>query len=212
MLHGEAQGFLPDSKLAGYDERTDFMQVLFRKGAEFEAAVVAHLRTLSDVVTVCASRADIQNLMTALLTFELMCEGAPIIHQGALRHAATRTYGAPDLLVRADVLATLFPDALDAAEARIGAPDIGGRWHYRVVDIKFTTLHLNAAGFVGNQGSGPAYKAQMHIYGRALAALQGYAPPLAYLLGRGWEQKVKGDAAPGHELHGAARPVATRRS
>ena len=51
-LYGEANGFQKDSDLAGYDIRTDFTQFIFRKGSEFEAAVLAHLRTLTSVVTV----------------------------------------------------------------------------------------------------------------------------------------------------------------
>ena len=41
---------------------------------------------------------------------------------------------------------------------------------------------------LGNSGSARAYKAQLFIYNRALGRLQGYLPPKAYLLGRGWKQ------------------------
>jgi len=75
--------------------------------------------------------------------------------------------------------------ALSAADAAIAAPELGGEWHYVLVDAKFTTLHLSAAGQVGNGGSAPAYKGQLFIYNRALGNLQGYAPERAFLLGRG---------------------------
>ena len=48
--HGEAQGFKRDDKVT-FDERTDFLTFIFRKGAEFESAVVEHLSTLTDVYT-----------------------------------------------------------------------------------------------------------------------------------------------------------------
>ena len=62
-----------------------------------------------------------------------------------------------------------------------------------MVDTKFSTLHLNAAGTeVSNGGSGPAYKAQLYIYNRMLGRLQGFEPPESYLLGRRWERTSKG--------------------
>ena len=33
---------------------------------------------------------------------------------------------------------------------------------------------------------------QLYVYNRALGRLQGYAPPTAFLLGRGWKQTVRG--------------------
>lgn len=42
-LHGEAKGFERDP----VDERTDFLEFIFRKGREFERAVVEHLRRLN---------------------------------------------------------------------------------------------------------------------------------------------------------------------
>ena len=70
-------------------------------------------------------------------------------------------------------------------------PDLGANdWHYLVVDTKFTTLHLNASGTeLANDGSAPAYKAQVYIYNRMLGRLQGFEPPKSYLLGRGWQRR-----------------------
>ena len=77
-------------------------------------------------------------------------------------------------------------------------------WRYVVVDAKFTTLHLFAEtapgrkprkgsrpGEINNQGSSPAYRAQLFLYNAALARLQGCAPRRAFLLGRGWEQSKR---------------------
>ena len=67
-------------------------------------------------------------------------------------------------------------------------------WHYRVVDTKFTTLHLNTKGTeLANKGSAPAYKAQLYIYNRMLGRLQGFEPLASFLLGRGWELKSRGN-------------------
>ncbi|MYH73134.1 MAG: hypothetical protein F4153_11270 [Acidimicrobiia bacterium] len=198
--HGEAKGFVRDE----VDERTDYKQFIMRKGLEFERAVLGHLRGLG-VGTALAigdgsgGHREAQDLDLAVATFQAMDEGVAIIEQGVLWDPQHSTYGRPDLLVRSDVAASLFPGSLSQPEASIAAPGLGiGDLHYVVVDIKFITLDLLSSGGLGNStaGSNLAYKVQLHIYNRALARLQGYLPPRAFLLGRGWKQgtRASGDS------------------
>ena len=191
--YGEEHGFERDPE----HEPTDFLHFLFGKGNAFEAAVVEHLRGLVEVRTIVpedAGREVRQDLAVAEETFAAMAEGVPIVFQGTLRDAETRTYGGPDLLVRSDVLADLFPQSFSEGDAAAAAPDLGLKdRHYRVVDIKYSTLHLAAKGELGNGGSAPAYKAQVYLYNQALGRLQGYLPPEAFVLGRGWEQTRRGE-------------------
>ena len=123
-----------------------------------------------------------------------MRQGAPIIYQPVLWDAQNLTYGSPDFLIRSDVLHHIFPTTLSEHQASVNAPDLGDDpWHYRVVDVKFTTLSLNAAGTeLANGGSATAYKAQLYVYNRMLGRLQGLEPTESYLLGRGWHFKSKG--------------------
>ncbi len=208
-LYGEQHGFQRDPSLPRYDPRTDLALFLFRQGSAFEAAVIAHLRTLTSVVTIADGPEDIRDLRKAEETFAAMVREEPVIHQGVLRDADTGTYGAPDLLVRSDELQRLFPDAITAEAASLPAPDLGsGRWHYRVVDIKFTTLGLLVDGQLDNAESAPAYKAQLFIYNRALGRLQGYLPPEAHLLGRGWRQTLKGQTYRGTNCMERLAPIA----
>lgn len=207
--HGESKGFKRDQ----VDERTDFLEFIFRKGIEFERAVVDHLRGrgVGEVRTLRAddfSRVSSRDLDLALETWNAMAKGVPIIDQGALRDPESRTHGLPDLLVRSDVLADLFPDDLSPEQAAIAAPDLDiGDRHYVVVDIKYTTLGLTAKGRLGNSGSAPAYKVQLHIYNRALGRLQGYRPPRMFLLGRSWKQTVSGQTTRGDGCMGRLGPV-----
>ncbi|MGH8542352.1 MAG: hypothetical protein ACREX3_01620 [Gammaproteobacteria bacterium] len=192
-LYGTAKGFQPDDELPRYDERCDFTRFVFRQAERFEAKVVEHLGRNPDLVTIARDPADIRSLEKALQTVEAMRAGVPVIHQGVLRDPEHRVYGAPDLLVRSDVLGELFPGSIDPDEAALPAPGLGARpWHYRVVDVKFTTLHLLAGGDLGNGGSAPAYKIQLFLYDRALARIQGTGRLTAYLLGRGWDRTVEG--------------------
>ena len=120
---------------------------------------------------------DIRDLDKAAETWNAMTQGQPLIWQAVLRDAEYQTYGAPDLLIRSDVLEDLFPGTLPAEETVISADDLGEvSWHYRIVDIKYTTLRLLANGSLGNTSSAPAYKAQLFIYNRMLGRLQGFEP------------------------------------
>ena len=155
--HGESKGFVRDVP----DGRTDFLGFVFAKGVGFEWAVVEHLRSLGvgEVRTVGGEespRGASRDLGLAVATWEAMVDGVAIIDQGVLRDPEHRTYGMPDLLVRSDVLAGLFPEALSCEDAAVAALalDIGDR-HYVVVDIKYTTLDLTVRGEVANSGFQP---------------------------------------------------------
>lgn len=181
--YGRDRGFVPDDELPGYDERTDFSRFIMRKGQEFEAAVVRYLGRRLPVVRV---EGGPQSLEGARETWEAMVSGAPLIHQAVLRNPETRTYGAADLLVRSDVLHDLFPGDLSAEEAAVPAPALGGSWHYRVIDIKYSGLHLDRHGHAATGHL--AYMVQTYLYNAALGRIQGFEAPASYLLGRGWEQ------------------------
>ena len=187
--HGRSKGFARSE----FDERTDFRGFIFRKGTEFERAVVEYLRSLGmgevrGVSGQDCERAAARDLDLALATWDAMADGVAIIDQGVLRDPEHRTYGLPDLLVRSDVLAQLFRGALSPEEATVAAPDLDIGAHYVVVDIKYTTLELRTNGKLSSSGSKLAYMTQLHIYNRALARLQGYLAPRMFLLGRGWKQ------------------------
>ena len=185
--YGESKGFHRDE----VDETTDFAAFIMGKGNDFEEAVVEYLRLGGlDVHRIGSddSHSDSQSLDLAAETWKAMTGGAEAIHQGVLRDPESRTYGRPDLLVRSDQLALLFPNQVGYSHAP--APKLGiGQAHYVVVDIKYTTLDLKADGTVGNSESKPAYKVQLYIYNMALARAQGYPPEQSFLLGRGWRDK-----------------------
>ena len=183
-LYGDAAGYKRDPEP---DPRTDFQAFIFRQGHAFEAAVVSHLAEGDRVCRMDGSPEWLRSPEACQQTFEAMQRGEPIIHQGLLRNPQARTYGAPDLLIRSDVLRRLFPDALGEEEAREGALGLGPQaWHYRVVDVKFTNLHLDKHWQA--EAGKFAYMVQTFIYNEALGRIQGYLPSSAYLLGRGWSK------------------------
>ena len=216
-LYGETNGFEKDAPL---DPRLDFLSFVKERGIEFERAVVAHLAERADLVRIAGSWSDSQNLDKVEETLAALAAGREIVHQGVLWNPASRTYGTPDFLVRSDVFDRLFPDHLEPREAERPAPGLDRPWHYLVVDAKFRTLRLSAEpkpgrkprkgsrpGEVGNDGSSPAYKAQLFVYNAALARLQGYEPTRAFLLGRRWEQTRQGFAQRGSNAMERLGPV-----
>ncbi|MFN8507145.1 MAG: hypothetical protein U0547_06215 [Dehalococcoidia bacterium] len=184
-LHGAVYGYVPDPP---GDPRCDFSAFVFEKGRAFEAGVLRHIEALARVYAVPGDGpAHSMSLAACDDTFAAMRRGEEVIYQGVLRNPANQTYGAPDFLIRSDVLHRLFPDALTGEEARIPAPALGGGpWHYRVVDVKFTNLQLDARWEAGNDHL--PYKVQVWLYNEALGRIQGYLPGHAYLLGRGWKK------------------------
>lgn len=197
-LYGEARGFVRDGQLEDYDPRTAFGPFLFEKGAAFEAAVVELLRKSCTIVRIAESARDSRDLEKVAATFSAMKDGVEVIHGAVLHDETTRTYGVPDLLVRADVLGRLFPTVYALELERAGGKGpaqssrataaLGNGHHYRVVDCKFTTLGLLKSGELDNDGSARAYKGQLFLYNRMLGATQGFLPPAAFLLGRSWRK------------------------
>jgi hypothetical protein len=183
-LYGDAKGFERDPEP---DPRTDFQAFVFRQGHAFEAAVVEYLAKRDRVCRMDGSPEWLRSMGACEQTFAAMRRGEPIIHQGLLRNPENRSYGAPDFLIRSDVLRRLFPDAISESEARHGAPGLEAQaWHYRVVDAKFNSLQFDRNWHAG--ANHLAYMVQTVIYSAALGRIQGYLPGHSYLLGRGWRK------------------------
>ena len=212
QLYAKSRDYIPRRELANYDRRLDFLEFIVERGREFEAGIFRLLQKQYEVTTVAHDYRDISNLHKAQETYETMRHGAPIIYQAVLWDAHNMNYGSPDFLIRSDVLHSLFPNSFSEKEAAVSAPDLtDSGWHYRVVDTKFTTLRLNASGSeVSNEGSGPPYKAQLYIYNRMLGRLQGFEPPEAYLLGRGWQRQQSGSSLRGSNAMELLGPVPQR--
>ena len=185
--YGRDRGFVRDDERPTFDARTDFATFVMGKGAEFEAGVLRLLADRETMVRIGDGWQDARSIERAEATIAAMRAGTPIIAQGVLRNPDNRTYGMPDLLVRSDVLARLFPDALDYEEAQQGAPGLGlDHVHYCVVDIKFHTFDLLADGSAAGDAGSLPYLIQVWLYNEALGRVAGAIPPAGYLLGRNW--------------------------
>ena len=99
-----------DTKDKKYDANLDFVQLLFRKGHEFEKKLVNHLKEKfisAKFVTVGANSADSKDPAKEQETLQHMKDGVPFILQGVLRNPDNKTYGMPDIMVRNDILSKI---------------------------------------------------------------------------------------------------------
>lgn len=188
---------------------TNFTEFIMAQGNEFESKVMEYLyHKHKDVIVDIGGNgsANSKSEVKAKDTLAAMNKGVPIIYSGVLHNPENQTYGVPDLIVRSDWLREIVKNPpIDEEEEKISASFLRDvfssdenprppKYHYRIVDIKFATLNLRADGIhILNSGSFPAYKGQLYIYTVALGRLQGYTPNSAYILGRKWTYKTKGD-------------------
>lgn len=120
---------------------------------------------------------------------ELMEKGIPMIAQAPLINDNNFTYGVADILIRSDYLSKVFKTFYKDDEINYPAPLFEGKkYHYRIIDIKWTTMTLCVDGrTLRNEGYFPAYKGQLAIYTACLESLQGYVPNYAYIMAKAWK-------------------------
>lgn len=174
---------------------TDFVTLIKNQGNDFEELILEDLmKKYNDNIIQVAESYQARDKSKMNLTLEYMKKGIPIIYQAVLHNSENKTYGCPDFLIRSDWINKIFGDGkiMNHDNEIIPAPNLNGNYHYVVLDIKCSTLHLNSDGLtLRNQGSVPAYKAQLLIYNLALGILQGYFPTRAYICGKKWQYTSK---------------------
>ena len=181
------------------DDEMSKLNIFFEMGIKFESEVIKYLRNKypDQVQRVCTSARGVHSELNNI-TFQYMKEGIPIIEQAALYNFKNKTYGVADILIRSDWINKLFDNPiLDTETEKRKAPFLNGDYHYRVIDIKWTTMYLcSNARTLRNSQRFPAYKGQMAIYNAALGLMQGFIPEEAYILTKSWN--LNGGQAEGH--------------
>ena len=168
-----------------------FNSFLSNKGIEFEKVFIRYIK--DKYPNCCIKVADYYSIKDANRTFNYMNQGIPILYSAPVYNALNHTHGNIDLLIRSDYINKLFKDTLTKEEEKIKAPNLKGNYHYRVIDIKYSTLKLASDGeHVLNCNRNPAYKSQLCIYNDAISLYQGFNPNVAYLCGRRWSYTSKG--------------------
>ena len=195
-------------QVSKFEQKTveNFTDFIMTKGCQFEVEVVKLLvaKFGHEFLHMGGTRDNALDPAMHEKTLVAMKAGVPILYSAVLQHEPSRTFGIPDLIVRSDYVERLVESNLLVWHPETPAPTLGATTHhYVIVDIKYTTIHLRADGIhLLNQGSIPAYKGQMYVYNRALAAAQGYDPTYAFLLGRRWSYTSRGESYSGDSCFG----------
>ena len=163
-----------------------FTQFIMEQGIVFEKNIFNYIKenlsTLYKIVQVAESY-ESRSEEKYNMTVQYMKEGIDIIYQGVLHDIDNRIYGCPDLLIRSDHFNDIFN--YNILNPNVGAPKLNSNYHYVIVDIKSSTLHLASDGIhLQNNDSMPAYKGQILIYNRLIKNIQGYMPDSGYILGK----------------------------
>lgn len=170
-----------------------FTKCILDAGVEFEEELVKIIKKKHKVAKV-AELFQAKNKDKFDETIKLMKQGVPIIYQAVLHNFDNKTFGMPDLLVRSDYLNKLMGyQVISSYEEKVGSK-LGTNFHYKVIDIKHSTIPLRADGIhILNSESIPAYKGQLYIYTRALNSIQEIDIDKAFIWGKKYYWESKGE-------------------
>ena len=187
-VYGKTENIVYNKKIKNYEKT--FSSFLMDKGNDFEKKIIKYLKSKFR----CIKVADFYTLSDANKTIKFMKKGIPIIYSAPVYNNNNKTYGIVDLLVRSDYINQIFNEnIISTHQETFQAPNLCGKYHYRVIDIKYSTLNLSSDGkHLTNSNRIPAYKSQLYIYNEAISSIQGYNPKCAYLMGRRWKYTSKG--------------------
>lgn len=177
----------------GFSIGTGFDDYIKNQGIHFEQNIYGGLiESYDNHIVEIEEGTPVEKLTWTLLELE---KGTPIIYQGFLADFDYKTFGLPDLIVRSDWVRKLFPGTPIRNPRKRSR---FGRFHYVIIDIKWSTLHLRSGQYtLRKHGRINAYKGQLYVYNRAIANIQKYEPEYAFIWGRAWVHescniKVKG--------------------
>jgi predicted RecB family nuclease len=177
--------------------KNNLNNVLFSFGHQFETNIMDELRNkfpnqIKSVINNQTENVNYRDYTQMNITKKLMMEGVPIIEQAMLYNPFNKTFGIADLLVRSDYINKIFSNPVLSNEEINVSCLFNKKYHYRVVDIKWSNLCLTANGInIRNVDNFPAYKGQLLIYNTSLGLLQGYFPQQAYILGKSYKYEAK---------------------
>ena len=162
-----------------------FLTHIMDSGNEFEDELIKLIKKNHQVIKV-ADFTESRQINKFHETIDHMKKGVPIIYQGVLHNNENNTFGLPDLIVRSDYINKLMGyQVIDDEEENSPSLLLGTKFHYKIIDIKHSTIHLRSDGIhILNSDNTPAYKGQLYIYTAALNKIQGININKAFIWGK----------------------------
>ena len=145
-----------------------FNDYVNKNAAEFKKTIMAHIINKIPCVY-------IENMPKShkgfLNTMENIKKSVPVIFNAVLHDYKKQIYGVADILIRADYISKLF---------NMKSNDK----HYRIIEIKHTTLHLCADNINLRNTKNIYCKGKTYMLNKILGEMQGYAPSKSYIMGK----------------------------
>ena len=166
-----------------------FTEYILNRGNDFENDIYNKLvQKFGSNIQKVGESYQASSKINYMKTIKLMKKGVPLLFQPVIQNPLNKTYGCPDLLIRSDYLNKLVEEqVISSSEEKIPATKLKLDYHYRIIDIKSSTLELSSdKEMILNTSTTKPYKQQLLIYNRGLDWMQGYEPTCAYILSNGW--------------------------
>ena len=129
-------------------EAKELMDYLCKRGIDFEAEVDKYIKTKCHTESVT----QYYSIDAVEQTKQYMQQGVPVILSASVANISSATFGIADALVRSDYLNVIFQNpVISEEESKIKAPKLSGQYHYRVVEVKYSTLPLTSSNNIQNQ-------------------------------------------------------------
>ena len=167
-------------------QQDSFIKHLCDMGIDFEAQVITvfYDKFGDNIKKVLADFNDL-SLDKMQDTIDLMKKGIPIIEQAVLYNKTNKTFGVADLIIRSDWFNKIFNKNMLSESEETMPCKFSEKYHYRVIDIKLSSVRLCSNSCRIRNGSRmAAYKGQLTIYNAALGDIQGFIPNSAYILSK----------------------------
>jgi len=197
-FNNEYNNIIPNKKIKNNNlNENDYnfsIKYIMNSGIEFEDELFNIISKEHKIVKVATSYTDSRLDSKFRETIKYMKQGIPIIYQGVLHNKINNTFGLPDLLVRSDYINILMNnEIISKEEASIPSKKLKTKYHYKVIDIKHSTINLRADNIhILNSESIPAYKGQLYIYMSALNNILGIDIKKAFIWGKKYDYCNKG--------------------
>jgi putative phage-type endonuclease len=163
-----------------------FQSYIMKQGITFEETIIKKfLPKFSKHIVNVANYQQAKSHDKYLETVNYMKRGIPIIYQGVLHDYDRKLFGIPDLLIRSDWINKIFGMGTITDSKKSG---LNPGYHYRVFEIKFTSLHLCSDGkhLRNSNKTILANKGQTYIYNKILGSIQNHTPKKTYIIGKKW--------------------------
>jgi len=170
-----------------------YLNTILNNGIEFENRIIEELfkRFPNKVVKVIDinSKNKSKDPIYYHMTVELIKKGVPIIYQGVLHDTVTKTYGLPDLIVRADYINKIFDEEIEVNMKKLKS---NKQYPYYIIDIKNSNLHLSArSDTILNYNSVKPFKGQIAIYHKILSKIQKHDTGIGFVMASKWTRKCR---------------------